>query len=150
MTKEVQMTFRVEPELRADFTNAARMFADRPAAQVLREFMRSYVSQSQELAKPEGVQKDAAGWTQSEAVAFECAREVITDMHAILTGQIADEASKAAPDTARLASLRAERSRLFQERAGLRVKDHEKVARVRAEYGAMVRSWRAENQSAVV
>lgn len=142
MSKEVQMTFRVEPELRADFTNAARVFADRPAAQVLREFMRSYVNQSQERTN--------TGWTQSEAIAFECAREVITDMHAILTSQIADEASKAVPNTARLASLRAERSWLFQERAGLRVKDHEKVARVRAEYGAMVRSWRAENQSMAV
>lgn len=67
-----------------------------------------------------------------------------------LIRQIADEASKAVPNTARLASLRAERSWLFQERAGLRVKDHEKVARVRAEYGAMVRSWRAENQSMAV
>lgn len=45
--KEVQMTFRVEPELRAEFSEAA-VLEDRPAAQVLREFMRSYVNQSRE------------------------------------------------------------------------------------------------------
>lgn len=43
MSKEVQMTFRVEPELRAAFSDAA-LLEDRPAAQVLREFMRAYVN----------------------------------------------------------------------------------------------------------
>lgn len=47
MSKEVQMTFRVEPELRAEFSDAA-LLEDRPAAQVLREFMRAYVNQSRE------------------------------------------------------------------------------------------------------
>lgn len=47
MSKEVQMTFRVEPELRAEFADAA-LLEDRPAAQVLREFMRAYVNQSRE------------------------------------------------------------------------------------------------------
>ncbi len=82
-------------------------------------------------------------WTQSEAVAFECAREVITDLHGIITGQIAEESGKPQPDAERLASLSAERTRLFQERAGLRVKDHAEIARVRAEYGAHVRAFRA-------
>jgi len=68
-------------------------------------------------------------WTQTEAVAFECAREVITDLRAILTGLIDDESSKEHPDAERLATLLAERSRLFRERAGLRVKDHAAVAR---------------------
>ncbi len=45
MSKEVQMTFRVEPDLRSDFSEAVAL-ADRPAAQVLREFMRAYVSES--------------------------------------------------------------------------------------------------------
>ncbi|MFT4242567.1 MAG: hypothetical protein QM569_09800 [Acidovorax sp.] len=61
-------------------------------------------------------------WTQTEAVAFECAREVITDLRAIRTGQIADESSKEHPDAERLTPLR-------------------------AEYGARVRSWRAEHQA---
>lgn len=47
MSKEVQMTFRIEPELRAEFSDAASL-EDRPAAQVLREFMRAYVNQSRE------------------------------------------------------------------------------------------------------
>lgn len=45
MPKEVQMTFRVEPELRAEFSDAA-LLENRPAAQVLRELMRAYVDQS--------------------------------------------------------------------------------------------------------
>ena len=47
MSKDVQMTFRVEPDLRAEFSDAA-LLADRPAAQVLREFMRAYVSDARE------------------------------------------------------------------------------------------------------
>jgi hypothetical protein len=47
MPKEVQMTFRVESELRAEFSDAA-LLEDRPAAQLLREFMRAYVAQSSE------------------------------------------------------------------------------------------------------
>lgn len=85
-------------------------------------------------------------WTQEEAVAFECAREVITDMMAIQTGQIADESAAAQPDAARLAQLRAERSRLALERAGLHVGDRAEVARIRAEYGAFIRTWRAVHQ----
>jgi hypothetical protein len=45
MSKEVQMTFRVEAELRNEFANATAI-ADRPAAQVLRELMRGYIDQS--------------------------------------------------------------------------------------------------------
>jgi hypothetical protein len=56
-------------------------------------------------------------WTQNQAIAFECAREVITDMMAICTGRISEEAAKETPDTDRLATLRADRSKLAQERA---------------------------------
>lgn len=82
-------------------------------------------------------------WSQGEAIAFECAREVISDLNAILTGEIAEESDKPSPDVARIASLRAERSRLFQERANLHVHDYEEIARIRAKYGAKVRAWRA-------
>jgi len=44
MAKEVQMTLRIEPELRAAF-GAAAALEDRPAAQVLRELMRAYIAQ---------------------------------------------------------------------------------------------------------
>jgi len=86
-------------------------------------------------------------WTQEEAIAYECAREAITGLRAVLTSQIAAESSKPYPDAERLADLRAERARLFKERAGLQVKDHAEIARVRAEYGAAVRAWRAEQQA---
>jgi hypothetical protein len=85
-----------------------------------------------------------AQWTQEEAIDYECAREVITDLIAIHSRQIAEESRKEYPDAERLESLRAERSRLFREQTGLRVKDHAGIARVRAEYGARVRAWRAE------
>lgn len=61
-----------------------------------------------------------------------------------LTGEIAEESRKEQPDAQKLERLHAESSRLFRERANLHVKDHENVARVRAEYGARVRAWRAE------
>ena len=73
MSKEVQMTIRVEPELRASFTEAADL-QHRPAAQVLREFMRSYVKFTQEKVaiKPalNGVQIDAQRRKRQDAVDF--------------------------------------------------------------------------------
>jgi len=45
MTKEVQLTIRIEPELRDAF-GAATAADHRPAAQVLRELMRGYVERS--------------------------------------------------------------------------------------------------------
>ena len=42
--KDVQMSFRVESNLRTEFISAAEQL-DRPAAQVLREFMKSFVAQ---------------------------------------------------------------------------------------------------------
>lgn len=84
-----------------------------------------------------------AEWTQEEAVAFECAREVITDMMAIQTRRIVAEARKPQPNAARLASLRAERSRLARERASLHVQDHVDIARIRSSYGEIVRAQRA-------
>lgn len=86
-------------------------------------------------------------WTQTEAVAYECAREVITDLIAIQTGQIEDESRKSQPDAEHIEALRTERARLFNERAGLRVNDHAEVARIRTEYGARVRAWRADHQA---
>jgi len=50
MAKEVQMTLRIEPELRAAFGDAAAL-EDRPAAQVLRELMRAYIAQVRERGR---------------------------------------------------------------------------------------------------
>ena len=89
-------------------------------------------------------------WTQDEAIAFECTREVITDMMAIQTRQITDEANKDAPDVDRLASLRAERSRLAQERNALHVDDLAAVSRIRSEYGTIVRASREKHHAIAV
>jgi len=86
-------------------------------------------------------------WTQDEAIAYECACEAITHLRAILTGEIAKESRKPCPDEQKLNDLHAERSRLFRERAGLHVADQAKISRVRAEYGARIRSWIAEHQT---
>lgn len=84
---------------------------------------------------------------QEEAVAFECARECITDMMAIYTGRIAEELGKPHPDYQQIEGMRTERSRLARERAELRLHDRAHVARILDEYGAAVRAWRAEHQS---
>ena len=50
--------FRVDPELRAAFT-AATADEDKPAGQVLRDFMRIYVKQKQERALTEEVRRQS-------------------------------------------------------------------------------------------
>lgn len=84
-------------------------------------------------------------WTQDQAVAFECAREVITDMMAIQTGLIAFESDKVNPDLAYVEALRTKRSKLAMERSDLHVNDDAEIIRIRAEYGAIVRAWREEH-----
>jgi hypothetical protein len=83
-------------------------------------------------------------WTQEESINYECARECITHLRAILTSQIAEESDKKHPDAKRLERLEVESLQLFRERANLHVKDHAKIARIRAEYGARIRAWNAE------
>lgn len=46
MNKDTTITFRVEPELHAQFNHAAEQM-HRPAAQVLRELMRGYIKDTQ-------------------------------------------------------------------------------------------------------
>jgi hypothetical protein len=86
---------------------------------------------------------DGPHWTQEQAVAFESARECITDLAGIYTGLIADERQKAFPDAHVIASLRAKRSALVSERAGLHVQDAEHVAQIRRDYGARIQAFRA-------
>jgi predicted transcriptional regulator len=47
MPKEAVFTMKLEPELRTAFMAAAAA-ADRPASQILREMMRSYIQQQRE------------------------------------------------------------------------------------------------------
>ena len=50
-TKDVGLRIRVERDLRDEFLEACRLH-DRPAAQVLREFMRRYVAEHKADAQP--------------------------------------------------------------------------------------------------
>lgn len=82
-------------------------------------------------------------WTQEEAIAFECARECITDMMAICSGQIAEQKASKTPDASRVQLLETELVRLASERASLRGTDAAEIARIRASYGKVIRDHRA-------
>lgn len=74
-------------------------------------------------------------WTQDEAIAYECARECITDLMGIITGDLYDD--NASPE--RRNELRAERERLAAEQRNLHVHDHAEIARIRQDYGRRIR-----------
>lgn len=74
-------------------------------------------------------------WIQEESIAYECACDAIGAEIALISAKIHDELEQGKHDHMAMQTLRAERSRLFQERAKLRVKDHEGIARIRAMYG---------------
>ena len=75
-------------------------------------------------------------YTQDEAIAYECACECITHLRAIYTAELYHDK----PSPERRAALELEQSRLYEERRTLRVKDHDKIARIRSEYGALCRA----------
>ena len=75
-TKEATFNFRLDPALKAAFTEAAE--ADRkPAAEVLRHFMRSYVEQRRRSAFEDEARR------QSHAIAAR-ARDPKSDEHAAM------------------------------------------------------------------
>lgn len=79
-------------------------------------------------------------WTQEQAIAFECAREAITELMALRSAEISEALAQTEPDMARIESLRADRSRLARERANLHVGQDERIARIRADYGIVLRA----------
>jgi hypothetical protein len=86
-------------------------------------------------------------WTQEEAIAYECAREVITDLSAICTARIYDEMAKQMPDHVLVASLEERITNLFNERRELSFADQERIVRIRREYGSEVRAWRTQSRA---
>ena len=80
-------------------------------------------------------------WTQEEAIAYECAREAISDLMGIKFSRLYEERRKENPDMALVTKLDDEITRLSDERDGLRLNDHASIARVRSEYGALVRAY---------
>ena len=81
-------------------------------------------------------------WTQEQAITYECAREVITDLSAICTARIYGELAKQTPDHGLVASLEEKITRLFNERRELTVGNQDEIAKIRQAYGAEVRAWR--------
>ena len=86
-------------------------------------------------------------WTQTQSIAYECAREAITHLMAIYTGQIYEEKKKAKPDLERIAELSNLRTKLIDVRRSIRATDDAQVAQIRAEYGALVRAWTTERHA---
>lgn len=78
-------------------------------------------------------------WTQEEAVAFECAREYLSDIIGIYSNELSGQDGRDACSGERARWLHAEIARLAELRRQLRVKDHDQVAEVRSMYGAL---WR--------
>ncbi len=87
-------------------------------------------------------------WTQEQSIAYECAREVITDLSAICSGRIHNEREKQSPDHGLIAALEERITQLFNERCQLTIANQEEIARIRREYGAEVRAWRAQRLAA--
>ena len=85
----------------------------------------------------------AALWTQEEAINFECARETITHLMALLTSDIAAEEGKPSPSRVLLDGLRKRRFDLALERRALGVHDHQKIETIFNVYGPMVRNYQA-------
>lgn len=79
-------------------------------------------------------------WTQEEAIAYECARECITALIGVYTSELYGERARSAPDQAVIDRINQKIDRLFAERMDLKLTDHAEVARVTAEYGALVRA----------
>jgi thiamine pyrophosphokinase len=65
---------------------------------------------------------------QAQAIAYECAREVITDLSAICTARIYDELAKQSPDHGFIAALEEKITRLFNERRELTVANQDEIA----------------------
>lgn len=80
-------------------------------------------------------------WTQNEAIAYECARDCITDLIGIYCAEIADEEESEKPDLDKIAKLENEMARLARERASLTLTDHDRIAAIRKEYGALFRAY---------
>jgi hypothetical protein len=85
-------------------------------------------------------------WTQDDAIAFECARECITDLMGICSTAIADEERQLAPDVVHLAKLEKNLVELACERSTLTVANHDRIETIRRDYGAVVRAHRESFQ----
>lgn len=99
-----------------------------------------HMSQQRVMTQPEPFNKPL--WTQDEAIAYECAREVINDMVSICSNLISQEEKKNTPDLKRIQELDLRVSALFKERNAMSWHDQEIVAKIRSKYGSKIRAYR--------
>lgn len=83
----------------------------------------------------------SVGWTAEQGVAFECAREYISELITIQSRLLARERAKPAPDGDTINRLQQEQRRLSEERTNLKVQDDTAIGRIRKEYGARLKAW---------
>ena len=76
-------------------------------------------------------------WTQDETINFQCARETIARVIAIIAFHIAKEVAKAGPDLRYLAELDRMQSDLETERESLSISDYADIARIFEVYGKL-------------
>lgn len=88
-----------------------------------------------------------ARWTQEQAIAYECARELIGHVIAIYSANIDEALGRPTPDMALVNTLRKDRADCARERDALRVTDDVGVANVRDLYGAMIRGYHSTQQA---
>ena len=81
-------------------------------------------------------------WTQDEAIAFECAKEAITEMMAICSAKIDKETRKLHPDQQCLSELKETLFNLGREQIMLRGDDQAHIAEIRKKYGTAIRAYR--------
>ncbi len=79
-------------------------------------------------------------WTQDQAIAFESARECITHLIALCSGDIAALESQVEPrDDAAITTLKQWQDALAEDLRTLRLHDVARVAWIRSEYGRRAR-----------
>jgi hypothetical protein len=85
---------------------------------------------------PYHLEREAPKWSNEDAVNYEVARDVITALMAFRSEWIGLERAKPAPDLSAIERWKAERGAYAAELRGLHIADHEKIARIRRDYGA--------------
>lgn len=83
-------------------------------------------------------------WTGEEALAYVCARAAISDMLTMERSFLADEKANNQPNNELINQLEKRIIELEIERYNLCVKDADEIAKIRKEYGAIIRDWYAK------
>lgn len=86
---------------------------------------------------------DPSVWSTRASIAYEVALEVLGEMVAITAAEIWAEQHADTPDPDRLRRAQQTQARHAGQRRSLRLGDHDEIARVTREYGAILRQRRS-------